>query len=73
MNDASVERICAQIDDLGKQALDTIGKLQKERDDLQARLFRINLLACYATEENTDARYQCLLEIGKLARMEMEP
>jgi hypothetical protein len=37
---------------------------------LLARLDKINMLACYATEEDTDARYAALIEIGKMARGE---
>jgi hypothetical protein len=35
---------------------------------LESLLRQINTLACYASEENTDAREAALLEIGKLAR-----
>ncbi len=37
---------------------------------LTQRLAQINTLACYASEENTEAQRQALLEIGKLARGE---
>ena len=33
----------------------------------------INTLACYASEENTDAQADALLLIGRLARQEVEP
>ena len=36
--------------------------------DLLAELETINSLACYATEANTSARLDALLEIGKRAR-----
>jgi hypothetical protein len=36
-------------------------------------LERINTLACYASEENTDSREAVLLEIGKLARGDAAP
>jgi hypothetical protein len=41
--------------------------------DADARLERINMLACYASEEDTSAQAAALLEIGKLARKEMAP
>ena len=40
---------------------------------LEAALRQINTLACYASEENTDAREAALLEIGKLARANLAP
>lgn len=39
-------------------------------DDVDGLLQQINMWACYASEENTDARAAALLEIGKLARLE---
>lgn len=44
-----------------------------ERDRLRAALDMINMLACYASEEDTDSREQVLLQIGKLARGEVSP
>lgn len=41
-----------------------------EIEQLKARLEQISALACYASEENTAARSEALLEIGKLARGE---
>lgn len=49
--------------DIARQAYATIERLQ-------SRLDQINALACYASEENTTARSDALLEIGKLARGE---
>ncbi len=37
---------------------------------LKRRLERINVIACYASEEDTGSREQALLEIGKIARGE---
>lgn len=45
----------------------------QEIDRLKALLERINMAACYASEENTDARAEMLLLIGKLARGEVKP
>jgi hypothetical protein len=67
----TVESLCAQIDQINTTAMALITKLQKQRDDLENRMLRIHLLACYCTEEDTGARYQCLLEIGKIARGEV--
>jgi len=39
-------------------------------DDVDGLLQQINMWACYASEENTEARATALLEIGKLARLE---
>jgi hypothetical protein len=39
----------------------------------RALLDQINVLACYASEEDTDSRQQVLLEIGKLARSASDP
>jgi len=36
-------------------------------------LERINMAACYASEENTEARAEALLLIGRLARGEVRP
>ena len=33
----------------------------------------INLVACYASEEDTSAQAEALLLIGRLARQEVEP
>lgn len=44
-----------------------------ERDRLRATLEMINMLACYASEENIDSREQVLLRIGELARGEVSP
>jgi hypothetical protein len=44
-----------------------------ENQQLRAVLDEINMLACYASEENTDAREAALLEIGRLARGERKP
>lgn len=44
--------------------------VQREMDE---RLERINMLACYASEEDTAAQPAALLEIGKLARKELAP
>ncbi|MGA8026444.1 MAG: hypothetical protein WB992_04810 [Bryobacteraceae bacterium] len=44
-----------------------------EIERLRAALERINTLACYASEENTDSRGAVLLEIGKLARGVAQP
>lgn len=45
-------------------------ELLAEVAELKMRLNRINDIACYVSEENTEARYAGLLEIGKLARGE---
>jgi hypothetical protein len=66
----TVDSLCAQIDQINTTAMELVTKLQKQRDDLENRMLRIHLLACYCTEEDTGARYQCLLEIGKIARGE---
>jgi hypothetical protein len=42
-------------------------------DEVDALLERINMLACYASEEDTSAQPVALLEIGKLARKEIAP
>jgi len=42
-------------------------------DEVDALLERINMLACYASEEDTKAQPVALIEIGKLARLEMKP
>lgn len=47
--------------------------LYAEKKRLEALLERINLAACYASEENTDARAETLLLIGQLARGEVMP
>lgn len=44
-----------------------------EIEALNARLEQINMLACYASEEDTAAQPAALLEIGKLARKEKTP
>jgi hypothetical protein len=67
----TVDSLCAQIDQINTTAMELITKLQKQRDELENRMLRIHLLACYCTEEDTSARYQCLLEIGKIARGEV--
>lgn len=41
--------------------------------ELLKRLGQINTFACYASEENTAARAEALLQIGKLARGEEAP
>lgn len=51
----------------------TAGELQKQRDDMKQRLDRINMTACYASEEDTSAQPEALLQIGKLARGEEVP
>lgn len=38
----------------------------------ESALDQINMLACYASEENTDARADILLEIGKAARAALQ-
>jgi hypothetical protein len=43
-------------------------KLTAERDELVATLEQINTLACYASEENIEAREAALLQIGEKAR-----
>lgn len=43
----------------------------EEISRLRAQLDRINMLACYASEEDVDAQPAVLLEIGKLARGEI--
>lgn len=45
----------------------------EEISRLRARLDRINMLACYASEEDTGAQPAALLEIGKIARGEQSP
>lgn len=45
----------------------------EEISRLRARLDQINMLACYASEEDTSAQPAALLEIGKLARGEPTP
>ena len=47
---------------------DPHGECAAEIHRLESLLRQINILACYASEENTDAREAALLEIGKLAR-----
>ena len=44
-----------------------------EIERLRAALAMINMLACYASEEDTDSRAAVLLQIGKLARGEVSP
>jgi hypothetical protein len=50
--------------------LRVISATLKEAADV---LERIHEVACYASEENTDARAEALLLIGKLARGEVKP
>jgi hypothetical protein len=46
----------------------------KERaEKAEKALEMVNMLACYASEENTDSREAVLLQIGKLARGEVSP
>ena len=47
---------------------DSNARLIAAAPDLLAELETINSLACYATEANTSARLDALLEIGKRAR-----
>lgn len=42
-------------------------------DDHAALIERIHMAACYGSEENTDARAEMLLLIGKLCRGEVNP
>jgi hypothetical protein len=42
--------------------------LRKRVWALEKLLEQINMMACYASEEDIDSREQVLLEIGKLAR-----
>lgn len=42
-------------------------------NDVKALLDQINMLACYASEEDTSSQPAALLEIGKLARGESTP
>lgn len=49
------------------------GEQEQENERLRAVLERINLLACFASEEDTDQQPAALLEIGKLARGEPSP
>jgi hypothetical protein len=44
--------------------------LANEFEALKKRLGGINTVACYASEENTDAQAEALLKIGRVARGE---
>ena len=56
------------------ELLETHAKALEEQNVLlRAALEMINMLACYASEENTDSREAVLLQIGKLARGEVSP
>jgi hypothetical protein len=52
---------------------DIVKDVETEITTLNERLERINMLACYASEEDTSAQPAALLEIGKLARKEIAP
>lgn len=54
-----------ELDELLEKAADKIEALEK-------RLGGINSLACYASEEDTDAQPTMLLKIGRVARGEEE-
>lgn len=47
--------------------------LLSEYDRQKVALDRINMTACYASEEDTSAQPEALLQIGKLARGEHVP
>lgn len=47
---------------------DRAEKAEAERDALREALEEINLMACYASEEDTDSREAMLLKIGESAR-----
>lgn len=51
-------------------AAQTVEMLANEFEALKKRLGGINTVACYASEENTDAQAEALLKIGRVARGE---
>lgn len=51
-----------------RELLARCNALEVERDRLRSKLDDINLLACYASEENTERRARVLLQIGEVAR-----
>jgi len=53
------------------EALHEAVKLGNEVNSLRGRLAAINTLACYASEEDTDLRAEVLLQIGRIARYEV--
>lgn len=63
-NDQQVFRLPA-----AQELLDARNEIERLRKLLE----RINLAACYASEENTDSRVETLLLIGRLARGEVMP
>jgi hypothetical protein len=48
--------------------MDQMSELQVEITRLRDLLERINMCACYASEENIEAHAAALIEIGQLAR-----
>lgn len=63
-NDQQVFRLPA-----AQELLDARNEIERLRKLLE----RINLTACYASEEDTDSRVETLLLIGQLARGEVMP
>lgn len=50
------------------KAMSQISDIELALERMHKALDEINMLACYASEENTDAREAVLLKIGEVAR-----